>query len=295
MKISYARRKDCCNPAHLSNPDFSSNTVRAKYIALAFFASGALSSHVLAQNTPAARIDVSDFPAQMVEEVVVPVPSEVFTVLNKLGAPDWNSELRPMESIELGDRPHIALLLGTVIADGFLSVQAEDSERVKDVGREVLRLAGAIGVRDSVVRRSKSIIEAADTRDWQVVKVELDKALQDVRGAMIELNDEELAQLVSLGGWLRGTETLTSIVRKTFSEDASELLHQPLLVEYFERRLGGLSEPLSSNELVHDIRAGLDEIRPHIMIDENQAISAEAVENIHATTSRLINRITRRS
>ena len=49
---------------------------------------------------PAKSIDLSKFPkeAQMVERVVVPVPSEVFAVLDKLGKPNWPEVLKVQKS-----------------------------------------------------------------------------------------------------------------------------------------------------------------------------------------------------
>ncbi len=243
-------------------------------------------------STPPTRLDVSSFPAAMVEDVVVPVPGEIFAVLDKLGTPDWRTELRSFAAGNLQDRPQIALLLGTVIANGFIAVQAQDAEQVKEIGREVLRLAGAVGVRDSVVRRSKSIIDAAEARDWPLVRRELDKALQDVRNAMIELNDEQLAQLVSLGGWLRGTEALTSIVSKDFSADGAELLHQPGLFDYFQNRLVEMPEPLRTNALVHSIEARLGEMRPLIDVGDGRRISEDSVLKLFNMTNGLVSAIT---
>ena len=163
-------------------------------------------------------------PAAEVETVVVPVPSEIFSVLDKLGNPNWRAELRTSAGKSTGNRAQVALLLGTVIAEGFVAVEAEDPEKVKDIGREVLVLAEAINVRKAVIARSKSITEKAEAKDWRSVRKEFDGALQDVRSAMVELGDDELAQLVSIGGWLRGTQVLTSIVSKNYSPDGAELL-----------------------------------------------------------------------
>ncbi|NBZ95481.1 MAG: hypothetical protein EBR40_03495 [Proteobacteria bacterium] len=163
-------------------------------------------------DNPPKKIALSDFPAAAVQEVVVPVPSEIFAVLDKLGNPNWKAQLREGKVRTPEDRVRTALLLGNVIAEGFVAVEAEDAERVKELGRQVLTLAEAINVRKSVIARSKSITDKAEQRDWRGVRVEFDGALQDVRGAMDELNDHDLSQLVSLGGWLRGTEVLTNIV-----------------------------------------------------------------------------------
>ena len=135
-----------------------------------------------------------------------------------------------------------------------------------------MNLAAAVGVRKSVTARSNAIIEAADKKEWQTVRKELDGAMQDVKDAMIELHDEHLAQLVSLGGWLRGTEALTSVILKNYSKDAAELLHQPTLLEFFQRRLDGLDSRLKGNALVGRIQKRLPEIKP-LMGDPDADIS----------------------
>ncbi|MFZ9932709.1 MAG: hypothetical protein ACO3J2_04900 [Chthoniobacterales bacterium] len=240
---------------------------------------------------PPKQINLGEFPAETINEVVVPVPSEVFMVLEKLGNPNWRAELGPVRTYPAtADRAQDALLLGTVIADGFIAVEAEDSERVKDIGRNVLTLAEAINVRKSVVSRSNSIIEKADGRKWDEVRREFDGALQDVNQAMTELNDEQLAQLVSLGGWLRGTQALTSIVDSKYSAARAELLHQPLLVDYFSRQLSKMSPRLRGKQIVGEIRRTLDRIDP--LIDKADGnIGPEAVAEIHNITSDVVSRI----
>ncbi len=229
------------------------------------------------------KITLSEFPAAAVDEVVVPVPSEIFAVLDKLGNPNWKNQLRVGKARTPEDRARTALLLGNVIAEGFVSVEAEDAERVKDIGRQVLTLADAINVRKSVIARCKSITDKADAREWRGVRTEFDGALQDVRAAMDELNDRDLSQLVSLGGWLRGTEVLTSIVQSNFSQDGAELLHQPELVSYFDRCIGSMSSRLRKNPLVAHIRDGLRKIGP-IVSESGDSTTIGNVKSIHDLT-----------
>ncbi len=235
-------------------------------------------------DVPPKKITLSDFPAAAVDEVVVPVPSEIFAVLDKLGNPNWKAQLRDGKARTPEDRARTALLLGNIIAEGFVAVEAEDAERVKEIGRQVLTLADAINVRKSVIARCKSITDKADTRDWKGVRAEFDGALQDVRAAMDELNDRDLSQLVSLGGWLRGTEVLTSIVQNGFSKDGAELLHQPELVNYFDRCIGSMSPRLRKNPLVSHIRDMLRKIGP-VVSESGPSITLENVKFIHSLTS----------
>src|SRR5438874_3087517 len=219
-----------------------------------------------------------------VEDVVVPLPNEIFGALNKLGGVNWKQHVRSDKGPNFTERPRIALLLGTVIADGFIAVQAEDSATVKEIGQRVLALAKGIGVGNSITPHAKAIVEAADKRNWENVRQELDRTQNSVQQAMNEVHDEKLSQLVSLGGWLRGTEVLTSVVTKHFSTDGAELLHQPDLLAYFQTRLKAMPE--FNLAIVREIQDALGQVKP--LIDSGkERISPESVKKINEITTRL--------
>src|SRR5438045_1975785 len=130
---------------------------------------------------PPQRIDVRQF-SKKVEDVVVPLPNEVFGALGKLGPVNWKEFVRTEKGANFTERPRIALLLGTVIADGFIAVQAEDAPAVNDIGQRVLGLAKGIGVGNSITPHAKAITEAADKRNWEGVRLELDRTQQRAAG-----------------------------------------------------------------------------------------------------------------
>ena len=239
---------------------------------------------------PPQRIDVKQL-SQKIEGVVVPLPNEVFGALNKLGSVNWKEYVRTNKSSNFTERPRIALLLGTVIADGFIAVQAEDAPAVRDIGQRVQALARGIGVERSITGHAKAITEAADKRNWEGVRQELDKTQSSVQQAMNEVHDEKLSQLVSLGGWLRGTQVLTSVVTKRFSPEGAELLHQPDLLAYFQTRLASMPE--FNVPIVHEIHEALGEVRPLIDVG-NAHISSDSVKKINDITTRLDNGIVTR-
>src|SRR3981189_2755797 len=210
-----------------------------------------------------------------VENVVVPLPNEIFGALNKLGSVNWREYVRSGKGSNFTERPRIALLLGTVIADGFIAVQAEDAPAVKDIGQRVQTLARAIGVERSITQHAKAITEAADKRKWESVRQELDRTQNSVQQAMNEVHDEKLSQLVSLGGWLRGTEVLTAVVAKRYSQEGAELLHQPDLLAYFQTRLQGMPE--FNVAIIREINEALVQVRPMIDVGSSR-ISHESVK-----------------
>jgi hypothetical protein len=221
------------------------------------------------------HIDVKQY--KKVADVVVPLPNEVFGAL-------WKEFVRTEKGANFSERPRTALLLGNVIADGFIAVQAQDAPAVKDIGQRVLSLAKGIGVGASITPHAKAITEAADKRRWDSVRQELDRTQSSVQGAMNELQDQKLSQLVSLGGWLRGTQILTAVVSKRFTQEGAELLHQPDLLRYFGDRLTAMPE--YSVPVVESIKRALVEVRP--LIDSgSKPISPEAVKKVNEITTRL--------
>jgi hypothetical protein len=216
--------------------------------------------------------------------VVVPLPNEIFSALNKLGTVNWKEYVRSDKGGNFMDRPRVALLLGTVIADGFIAVQAQDAPTVKDIGQRVLALSKQIGVGSSITPHAKAIIEAADKRKWDNVRRELDSTQSSVQQAMNELQDQKLSELVSLGGWLRGTEVLTSVVSKQFSHEGAELLHQPDLVGHFQEQLRLMPEKYNV-DIVRQIQTGLGDVKP--LLDVRGKISADSVKKINDISTRL--------
>jgi len=257
----------------------------------AFSLAGATLPTAMGQ-APKQHIDVGKLPQQatVVEDIIVPVPSEIFGVLDKLGSPNWHDVVRTETPAVPGARAETALLLGDVIAEGFISVEAQDPEQVKKIGRTVLDLSAAMGVRKAVVARCSAIIEFADKKDWPRVRRELDGTLMDVKQAMTELHDEELAQLVSLGGWLRGTEALTQVVDSNYTKDSAGLLHQPALLDYFQHRLAHMSSRLRNDAVVATVEKRLPEISP-LIGEADTDISKQSVEQIRDIVHDLVSAI----
>src|SRR5205809_6550753 len=103
-----------------------------KYLKLSAIAVSGLALCAQGAQVPQ-HIDIKQL-TTTVEDVVVPLPNEIFGALNKLGSVNWKQRVRSDKGPNFTERPRIALLLGTVIADGFSAVQAEVAPAVKDIG-----------------------------------------------------------------------------------------------------------------------------------------------------------------
>ena len=139
------------------------------------------------------------------DSISIPTPGELFAALSKPGKPNWIGQYRGPVPTTYRDRAQIALNLGGLIADGFIAVEAKDSQQVKNIGSDIIKLAKALGVSENLLRRGNSINEFAENDDWDTLQEELEATQNEVKSSMQSHSDQDLVILVSLGGWIRGT------------------------------------------------------------------------------------------
>ncbi len=228
------------------------------------------------------RIDLSNFPGQMVEKIVVPIPAEVFAVLDKVDEPNWASGIRMPNDRQIKERAFLALRFGSLVAEGFIAVQARSSEDIQEIGREALTLAESLGLAGAVRPHSLSIIESAGNSEWEKVREELDSTQQTVRDTMEKLRDDELGGLVSLGGWLRGTNILTEFISESFSEDKAELLSQPGLISHFREMMSEFEGPSKNSNGMKTIITGL--ARLEAVLNQSPTISEDSINELNKIT-----------
>jgi hypothetical protein len=233
--------------------------------------------------------------AKQVEGVAVPVPREIFRSLDEFRGANWRAVQRPevVHWKSHGDQAQIAILLGVEIAEGFIAMEAQDSTEVKNLGNTVLKLARGLGVEKGALRRSRSIMENADKSEWAAARNEWDGVFSDLQSGMIEIKSKELAQLVSLGGWLRGTEALSTLVLQNYSPERAELIRQPVLLDYLEKELLGLSSKVKKRPIVAKMVEGIRRIRVLIQ-NENGPPTEKTVREIDSICEELVRLSSRR-
>jgi hypothetical protein len=156
-----------------------------------------------------------------------------------------------------------------------------------------LSLAGGLGIRKRALRRSRSIMELADRNDWSQARKEWDGVLSDLESGMVELKSTELAQLVSLGGWLRGTEALSVLVLQNYSPERSNPIRQPELIDSLEKQLRSMSSDIQARPVVVKLLDGIHTI--HALVEsEDGPLSEETVRKVHGVCAELVPLTSRR-
>ena len=122
--------------------------------------------------------------------LAVPVPKEIFRSLDQFRDANWRAVKRPEVARwkSHGDQAQIATLLGVVIAEGFIAMEAEDSAEVKNLGNTVLTLSARTWRRESALSAAAAASWSLRTRmNGSEARKEWDGVLSDLESGMIEL------------------------------------------------------------------------------------------------------------
>jgi hypothetical protein len=114
----------------------------------------------------------------------------------------------------------------------------------------------------------------------------------DVEQAMLDLRDEKMAHLISLGGWLRGLEICAATVELDYSPKRAAVLVRPELANYFASELKTLPPQLAHAALFEQIRVGVDALQPLLNMTP-KTLSRGDVTTIRTQTNLLNNAIRR--
>jgi hypothetical protein len=104
---------------------------------------------------------------------------------------------------------------------------------------------------------------------------------------MIELKSAELSQLISLGGWLRGTEALSALVLQNYSPERAELIRQPGLANYLEKQVLAMSSDVQRRPMLVKLVGGIGSIRA-LVESESGPLPKETVQKIHEICEDLV-------
>lgn len=246
-----------------------------------------MAGSAVAESAPLSKAEMAK--VARLDAVAIPMPGELFAALNKLAKPNWKAEYRAPIPTTFTSRPQIALNLGGLIADGYIAVEAEDSQQVKDTGKDIIKLAKTLGVSKSLIARGNSITDFADKNEWNTLKEELEATQNEVKLAMADEDSQELVIMVTLGGWIRGTEAVSAWIADNYTPESAKLIRQPALVAFLRGKLNELPEKTRTGDpLVQTVAAKLAGLEKLVTFPRESTPTVDDVKKLRAAASELV-------
>src|SRR5246127_1793153 len=222
------------------------------------------------------------------DSISVPTPGELFAALGKAGKINWSAQYRGPIPMTYSNRAQIALNLGGLIADGFIAVEAKDGQQVKNIASEIMKLGKAVGVSEQLLSRGNSINEFAEHNEWDTLQGELEATENEVKSSMQSHADQDLVILVTLGGWIRGTQVVTSAIMQNYDERSAKVLRQPALVHFMQSKVNEVSPELRQEPLVKDVSTELNGIEKLVSFPAGKTPTLDEVRKVNEAVGKVM-------
>lgn len=130
-------------------------------------------------------------------------PAALFAAMSEGVRPQWRPLFRETVPHSAPDRYKAALGLGGIVADCYLAAEARDAQQVRNLLRDMTELEMMLGIHRQMTSLRQKPAELAENGDWKAVRAEIALLAASHAQFLAEQKDELLAELESLGCWVR--------------------------------------------------------------------------------------------
>jgi hypothetical protein len=152
-------------------------------------------------------------------------------------------------------------------------------------------MAKALGVSENILSRGNSINEFAENSELDALQEELEATQNEVKSSMQTHRDQDLVILVSVGGWIRGTQVVSSSILQNFDERAAKVLRQPALVNLIHAKMGDISADMREDPLVKEVSDQLVDIEKLVAFPSNKSPTQDDVRKVNEAVGHVMDQI----
>lgn len=240
----------------------------------------ALCAHIQAQE-PVVPKPVPVPPSAVVSVIVIDgktIPGDFLNILGQQTKALWRKLYRDPPPTPSTDRSKVAFMLGVLIADSHLKLQAGDAQKFRDNNQDLLAYCKVLGLSEKITPEVMAEGKMAETEDWNGLKGKVNELRRLILQILKDQRDEDLSILVDLGMWMRLLEISSSLVlndpemsNKTLCIGSVLLLND--MMANFER----LTEATRMDPLVTQLGKTLQHLQRY-WTDAQEPLSLEQVQ-----------------
>jgi len=104
-------------------------------------------------------------------------------------------------------------------------------------------------------------------------------------------SDQDLVILVSLGGWIRGTQVVSGAIMRNYDERSAKVLRQPALVKFMQSKINEISPELRGEPLVKGVNEQLPGIEKLVSFPPEKAPSPDEVRKVNEAVGKVMEEI----
>ncbi|THB66683.1 MAG: hypothetical protein D6E12_10025 [Desulfovibrio sp.] len=225
------------------------------------------------------------------DNMLIPSPGELFSAMDKMGEVDWSAAANYTNRSRYDNDYLRAMNLGTRAADAFIALQAQDKVSFGEMVSVIFNLAGELGVSESIIQRGEAIKELVKQDQWDQIRPELEQVKDLIQQELEAMDDTESATMLSAAGWIEGLRSVCVILSEDYTPEASSLLYQRQLVDFFADQFAAMTPEAQDQAQVKAIAEALAEIKALVDVGPGNPISEESVARLLEISTELVAQI----
>jgi hypothetical protein len=148
-----------------------------------------------------------------------------------------------------------------------------------------------LGVSENLLRRGNSLNEFAENDQWDALQEELEATQNEVKSSMQTHSDQDLVILVSVGGWVRGTQVVSAAIMQNYDERSAKVLRQPALISFIHSKINDISPELRAEPLVKDVNEKLIGVAKLVSFPAAKTPSVDDVRKVNEAVGKMMESI----
>ncbi len=225
------------------------------------------------------------------QAMLVPSPGPLFTALAKLGDVNLVDAASFNENFVYKDKYTRAMNLGIRAADAFLAIQAKDSDKLNEMISVMVSLARTFKVSDTIMNKAEMFQDLSAKKEWKKMLQELEILQSDILNELNVIEDQDLAVLMSAGGWLEGLRACSNVLLENYSPKGSSLLYQPKLVTFFQEELGKMGAGPKGNALVCEFNSITPDLLKLVDVGFKKPVPMDNIMKLNDISKKLVIKI----
>ncbi|MEZ5387442.1 MAG: hypothetical protein R3F13_18175 [Prosthecobacter sp.] len=215
-------------------------------------------------------------------------PADFLDVVGQNTKARWRMLFRGPPPTPPTDRVRTALILGTLLGDSYLVLQAGDAQQFRNNNQDVLAYCRTLGLGEKLLPRLMTQGNLAEKNAWSELRQELVDGHQETLRLLHEQMDEDLALLIDIGISLRLLEIVSTIIVAAPEADVPVLGGgSPALLAELRNDFDHLSVSKREEALLVNVRSCIDAVSlswreaPAKPVTQGQAaVAAERLKEI---------------
>jgi len=231
---------------------------------------------------------LEQFGSKLEINYLIPRPAVIAEILHQ-NQFKFTGEITPEKSNKYAGSVKIALNLGSRCTDGIMMVYGEkksSDQALDDLGQTILKLTEDLGLENNL-KGIDPLKGALKSKNQDEIRKSIDNLFAESELFLRQRDDNDLAMLVSLGGWIELMYYASGELSTNYQPQSSKVLALDNIVSVYINALSKLKTFVQESPVLLTIAKQLPDIKKLMDNPTDQPISQEAVKGIYAIAKNL--------